>query len=336
MRTDCRFLLAASSAFAAGVVPAVANDSAAEMALGGLMLSKSDAISMDSEDLYVSRDKVRVTYRFTNTTEAPIETLVAFPLPDIPPATEEDARYWADPKAELKFRTTADGRPLELQIVEEALFKGQDIGGRLKALRIPLNRFAEDFSTAINRLPETERDRLIADGLIRDDGMAKEQLWAGLWTLRTNVTRTQNFPPRKTAIVDHEYAPIQGGSVAGGFGQEMRKGEYAKYFEATRRKFCIDDDWLKSFDRKFASLKKRKSEEPSYNEIWLGYVLTTGANWKGPIGDFRLVVDKGKAGSLVSFCAEGVKKISPTQFEWRRKDFTPTQDLYILIVDWAS
>jgi hypothetical protein len=36
----------------------------------------------------------------------------------------------------------------------------------------------------------------------------------------------------------------------------------------------------------------------------------------------------------VSFCAEGVKKISPTQFEVRKTDFEPTQDLNVLIVDW--
>jgi hypothetical protein len=44
-----------------------ANDSTAETALGGLTFTKSDAISMDSEDLYISRDRVRVKYRFTNT-----------------------------------------------------------------------------------------------------------------------------------------------------------------------------------------------------------------------------------------------------------------------------
>ncbi|WP_374309221.1 DUF4424 family protein [Methylocella sp.] len=56
----------------------------------------------------------------------------------------------------------------------------------------------------------------------------------------------------------------------------------------------------------------------------------------GPIGDFRLAVDKGKADSLVSFCAEGVRKISPTQFEVRRKDYTPDAGLDILILDWAE
>ena len=64
----------------------------------------------------------------------------------------------------------------------------------------------------------------------------------------------------------------------------------------------------------------------------IAYVLTTGANWSGPIGDFRLTVDKGEPDSLVSFCADGVKKIAPTVFEVRHANFTPTRDLDVLIL----
>ena len=43
-------------------------------------------------------------------------------------------------------------------------------------------------------------------------------------------------------------------------------------------------------------------------------------------------VDKGEAGNLVSFCADGVRKIGPTQFEVRHTNFTPTRDLSVLIL----
>ena len=319
------------------VIPAAsvrANDSTAEMALGGLTFTKSDAISMDSEDLYISRDRVRVKYRFTNTA-APIDTLVAFPLPDIPPGTEGDeTTFWGDPVSGLKFKTSIDGQPLALQLVEQAVFKGRDVSGRLSALHIPLNRFAEGFDAAVNRLPKADRDRLVADGLIRDDGVSDHQIWAGRWALRTTLTRHQTFPAQKTVVVEHEYVPMVGGSVGGGLDPQFRtQADSAAYFTEKRRKYCIDDDWLLSFDKKLRSQKE--GEDLRYSEIWLGYVLKTGADWKGPIGDFRLVVDKGKPDSLVSFCAEGVKKISPTQFEARRVNFTPTVDLDVLIIDWA-
>jgi hypothetical protein len=70
----------------------------------------------------------------------------------------------------------------------------------------------------------------------------------------------------------------------------------------------------------------------SLSETWVDYILTTGANWAEPIGDFRLVVDKGRSRNLVSFCGEGVRRISSTQFEIRRRNFTPTRDLSVLIL----
>ncbi|RYE72919.1 MAG: DUF4424 domain-containing protein, partial [Oxalobacteraceae bacterium] len=71
-------------------------------------------------------------------------------------------------------------------------------------------------------------------------------------------------------------------------------------------------------------------------ETWVGYILSSGANWRGPIKDFRLVVDKGKPANLVSFCMDGVRKISPTQFEVRKTDYEPDHDLNILIVQWPE
>jgi hypothetical protein len=56
------------------------------------------------------------------------------------------------------------------------------------------------------------------------------------------------------------------------------------------------------------------------------------ANWARPIGEFRLVVDKGDPANLVSFCADGAKRISPTQYEVRKTSFLPGTDLHILIL----
>jgi hypothetical protein len=43
-------------------------------------------------------------------------------------------------------------------------------------------------------------------------------------------------------------------------------------------------------------------------------------------------VDKGDPSNLVSFCADGVKKISATEFEVRKKNFVPSKDLNVLIL----
>lgn len=331
MRAIQPFALALSALLLA-CEPARANDSEAELALGGLTLTKSTDISMDSEDLSISRERVRVKYRFTNHSDAEIETLVAFPLPDLPPAEEGD-RFWGDAAHDLAFKTQVDGKPLALTLVEQAMFKGRDVTARLAALHVPINHHAESFSGAVNRLTKDEGNRLVSEGLLRDAGMSNEQLWDGLWTVQSTVTRTQRFPAKQTITVEHDYTPLAGGSVGGGLDPARRNGEDAKYFAEKRRLYCIDNEWLTSFD---ALLKKRDKDVLPYSEVWLGYVLKSGANWKGPIGDFRLVIDKGKPDSLVSFCGEGVKKISPTQFEIHHANFTPADDLRVLIVDWPN
>jgi hypothetical protein len=68
---------------AATAVPALANDSVAELGTGGVVLSRSDSIAMESEDLFLSRDKVTVDYVFRNSSDKDIDTIVAFPMPDI-------------------------------------------------------------------------------------------------------------------------------------------------------------------------------------------------------------------------------------------------------------
>jgi hypothetical protein len=78
--------------------------------------------------------------------------------------------------------------------------------------------------------------------------------------------------------------------------------------------------------------QKAKQSNGYVGEQRIDYILTTGANWAGPIADFTLTVDKGRPDNLISFCASGVKKLSPTQFQVHYTNFTPTADLAILIL----
>ncbi|TIT62302.1 MAG: DUF4424 domain-containing protein, partial [Mesorhizobium sp.] len=53
-----------TTALALSAAPALANDSVAELGTGGLILSRSDAVAMQSEDLFISPQKVTVDYVF--------------------------------------------------------------------------------------------------------------------------------------------------------------------------------------------------------------------------------------------------------------------------------
>ena len=69
---------------------ALANDTTAELKTGGLEYTRSDSISMEQETLYISPKRVQVDYVFRNTSDKPVETYVAFPMPDIPGGPEQN------------------------------------------------------------------------------------------------------------------------------------------------------------------------------------------------------------------------------------------------------
>ena len=61
---------------AGDVSPGHANDSIAEMSIGGLQLARTDAIAMESERLKISLDAVDVHYRFSNVSSTAIKNKV--------------------------------------------------------------------------------------------------------------------------------------------------------------------------------------------------------------------------------------------------------------------
>src|SRR5438128_3463574 len=73
--------LAAGVAIAA--TPALANDSTAELATGGLIFVHNENVEMVSEDLSISAKEVGVRYRFFNKSDQDVTVLVAFPMPEI-------------------------------------------------------------------------------------------------------------------------------------------------------------------------------------------------------------------------------------------------------------
>jgi iron-sulfur cluster assembly protein len=106
-----------------------------------------------------------------------------------------------------------------------------------------------------------------------------------------------------------------------------RNGEYGR---AAQAEYCTDRAFLAALDRMSARAEREQANYPMEQRI--RYILTTGGNWRSPIGDFRMVVDKGRAENLVSFCGQGVRGISPTQFEVRHRNWRPDRDLAVLIV----
>jgi hypothetical protein len=299
--------------------PAAANDSTAEHAAGGLVLTRTADIDMLSEDLFVSAREVRVRYVFRNRSPVEIRTLVAFPMPDrdLREERETDVAYPSG------FETRVDGRPVTMKVERKIVAGGVD----RTALLAQLGLRSDSGSEALDRLKPADKARLVKVGLAEADdhdaGRGLERHLAPIWTVKETWYWEQAFPAGRDLAVEHRYVPGAGGSVDAALGfPDFRATPDGR---AMARDYCVDPAFLAGLDR----LRRRGGATP---EQRIGYVLTTGGNWRSPIGDFRLVVDKGAPANLVSFCAEGVRRISPTRFEVRKKNWKPDRDLRILIV----
>ena len=333
-----RSLLSCAAFLACGAMlsSALANDSTAELSVGGLVFTHSTEISVESEELTITPDEVHVRYVFLNQTQKPATVTVAFPLPDI---DLSDADNYAiptdDPVNFVAFETKVDGKPISFKMNQRAFLGDKDISASIKAAGLPLLPIGTQ-GDRIAGLPKEARDRLIGEGLLIPAGTdAKgQQLHAGSWTVKTTVVRQQTFPPGKPVVVEHRYRTSMGVS----FDTILRKGlrenaAMEEEFKRYRAGYCVPDDLLRGIDRIAGSAEGNVAE---LRERRINYVLKTGANWLGPIKDFKLVIDKGRPERLVSFCFDNVKKISPTAFEVRMKDFTPDRDLKILLIGKAD
>ncbi len=299
---------------------AAANDSIARLGTGGLILVQADLIAMEKEELAISTTEVRVNYVFRNQEDVEKTHLVAFPMPLIEPSSylqSDIAVPDRDNDNFMNFLVTVNGTDLEPKLEMRALTGGIDVTDRLVALGIPLNPLAGPTSEAIYSVPRDKLAELITMGAIRvfDNEIQPS------WTLRSTYYWLQTFPAGGAIEVSHSYKPAVGSSFM-----------YKELLEdkAFRAAYCIDAGTAKAISAKLAS---KPADLPYLLNRDIQYVLTTGANWTGPIKDFRLTIDKDNPQSVVSFCMDGVTKIGPTKFELRRTDFIPDKDLNILIVE---
>lgn len=299
-----------------------ANDSTAVLRSGALQLTANPHIRMESEDLYVSLDEVRVRYLFRNTSDRDIVTLVAFPLPDI--EVGQDTGYDLEPTDTgnfLGFEVTIDGQRIEPTLQLRATRFGVDRTALLERHGVPVLPFARDFHVRLEKLSGEARTALERAGLVdwhSAFGANDVPLPSAHWTAHAAFYWEQRFPASKTVEVRHRYRPVAG---AGFFGAEMAED-----------RLLIDTYCMEPGFRRAAAARAKGEDGGLLLSRELHYVLTTANNWRGPIGDFRLTVDKGDPTHLVSLCIDGIAKAGPTTFEMRAKDFIPERDLKILIL----
>jgi hypothetical protein len=321
----------------------LANDSTAVLDAGGLQLTVSPDITMEREDLYLSTEQVRVRYVFRNQSDRDITTRVAFPLPDVPFGPADNVALPNDKDNNfVVFSVVANGQRIEPSLEQRAISSpvetdekvrkgpaaGTDLTARVLEAGLPLNPNLPSWKEKLRSLPHEVRERLLHENILYDtDGTADEI--QPQWSLRETFHWEQTFPAGQSIPVEHSYKPVVGSSYfVGESGEKARLADY-------KRKYCLDSagqTGVERLIRKAAAANSSGGDTQAYvfaNEV--GYILTTGANWKGSIGSFKLTIDKLEPDAIVSFCVDGTKKVGPTTFAVQQSNFAPKEDVRFVV-----
>ncbi len=303
---------------------ALADDSAAVLGAGGIVFTSNTPVRMAAEDLYISPKAVRIHFVFANDTAKDVETVVAFPLPDIDTAQFSESGIGSvvdDPVNFVGFKAVVGGKPVAFKVEQRAIVKGKDVTALLVAAGVPVNPIANRGYEKLAKLSADAVKRLKAAGVV--DGEPGDVL--ALWTVRTRFYWTQRFPAHGSVVIDHSYQPVTGGSF---FDKEiMASGDDV-------RTYCIDAATRARIIAKSEAAKKAKPDNSGMlSSFWTDYILRTANNWNGPIGKFHLTLDKLKPDNVLSLCWKGdLKKTGPTTFETTLGNFSPAQDIHLLVL----
>ena len=312
----------AAALLAAGllIAPARANDSAAELDAGGLILRPEPGIALASEDLSIALDRIRVSYEFRNQASEPRTVRIAFPLPPI------DGRSLSFSATKLPqvehanfvgFTVTVDGSPVQPDLEERAFVGEREVTDLLRRHGLPLNPLrVSEIAAAAKRIGKPDWAKLVQAGLFPDvEGMTE-----GLWRFEAKFHWLQTFPPDRAVRIAHSYVPVSGFHLL-----DPKEAARAAY----RATYCLDEAGLAAIRRLHAQAPDASGHLRAFV---VPYIVTTARNWAAPIGRFTLTVDKGSPEAVVSFCRSGIRKTGPTTFRWEAQDYVPDHDLRVLIV----
>lgn len=297
-------ILFAVASFLFLTVCASANDSAVETAVGGLKLRKERSVLMKKERLYISKKVVRVEYEFLNTSNEPVASEVAFPIPPIQFVVDD----LGGSRDFTNFKAWIDDVPVSVKKEIRAFVNDRDVTEELRKAKLSIEKFGNydviEPTDPIKSLKPEVRAKLVKIGALKAG-----DYWPQ-WEVHIKYHWHQEFPPGTIVRIKHEYKPVAG------FG-----GTDVNYFKQSWKDTCIDK-------KTFAELKKR-GKDKYLGVFWISYILTTANTWKTPIEDFELIVE-GKKGDLISFCWDGpIEKVGPEKYRTQIKDFVPKNELKV-------
>jgi Domain of unknown function (DUF4424) len=346
---------------------ALANDSSSELAAGGLVLTRTDAIAMQREDLTLAPDQVTVRYEMRNDTGKPVTLRVAFPMPDVPVQTPagkslrgpdgKDIAYnvglrdITDPNY-LGFFVTADGKAISTETdIHAVLPDGRDIvkdlyrlGGWGLVLRPSFYEIDPTMKTIdANDVGPTIHQGLLALHAVEGDAKAAMPLWS----TRVTLHWMQTFKPGVT-IVEHRYRPVLGGMLVAPTAKDpgvidVDHGTWTGSGSTDMAKdFCIAGETDAALRALYRSVVTADAHPDRYlGAATLGYILRTARNWAGPIGTFHLTIKNAAVphadgvisiGTIAACTDFPLRETAPKQWEATVTNYVPTRDLRVMLL----
>lgn len=344
-----RFAVSLCLALLASTGDARANDGWGGLSATGLTFGQTEAIAMEQEDLFIGTDRITVDYVFRNLTDQDVTGEVIFPLPPIGVWSMLESMWNLpeDPTRDnlVNFSATVNGLPVAVKIDRIAVIEppwqegrplseqydtpGRDVSAELARFGLPMTLDYQAVSAALLALSPADQAAAKAAGIADyyegdpTQGISPEGY--PLWSIVYRYHWTQTFPAGAEVRVHHDYENRPAGGL---FYFSDPPEDYQQYLVG---QYCIDAGTAKAIVK--ALEQPGADEYGNYGTaLNIAYVLRTANSWAGPIGTFRLTLDKGSPDNVISLCADGVRKTGPTTFVVEKTDYTPDRDLEILVV----
>jgi hypothetical protein len=315
------------AALAAAPAPALAEGSDPPLAAGGLLVGPNAGLTVAAQDLRVSEKAIEATWDFVNASDRDLTTLVAFPLPTLTPIDADlfEGRG-GDPVDFLASTIEVDGKKITPTVEQHASVLGLDVTARLAADGVALNPYTGPKAReALAALAPDKR------GFYADRGMAVwlEGAPTGLaWTVSTTFHWMQSFPKGKTVRIVHRYRPMVGRELV----TEATLDRWATP-GAGRDAPCLDKAGGEAL-RKALAAAKRPDGSTALMQRRIAYRLAPPDGPAGPIGHFRVTVEKPKPTTLAAVCLDGATaKAGPTGLVFEATNFVPKSDLSVMLVE---
>ncbi|MBI5656936.1 MAG: DUF4424 family protein [Geobacter sp.] len=154
----------------------------------------------------------------------------------------------------------------------------------------------------------------------------------------------QKFPKGKEIEVIHEYRPNTGNvpnylssTKQKEFSNPIPKAIDLSDQQKAPKEACLDDVAVRTVKRKIGALLKKMPDSTVGVHLQdVEYILGTGRNWKGPIGNFTLKVIKDSPDQVVSLCFPGKpRQVNSKTVEFSQTNYTPQDKLTVYFISVA-